>query len=123
MRIEHLPFSELKAVETLKLSECEGKGRLRNCLGVRAHHTSAVSSRRRPESALCFTSTSTMKGDQEDDRLRDIHGELINSPGKDNGKWSDSDLLKETARVVREVFMYVEPDRIDFSLMALAKTG
>ena len=36
---------------------------------------------------------------------------------------SDSDLLKETARVVREVFMSVEPDRIDFSLMALAKTG
>ena len=36
---------------------------------------------------------------------------------------NDSDLLKETARVVREVFMSVEPDRIDFSLMALAKTG
>ena len=36
---------------------------------------------------------------------------------------SDSDLLKETARVVREVFMSVEPERIDFSLMALAKTG
>lgn len=36
---------------------------------------------------------------------------------------NDSDLLKETARVVREVFMSVEPERIDFSLMALAKTG
>ena len=36
---------------------------------------------------------------------------------------SDSDLLTETARVVREKFMSVEPDRIDFSLMALAKTG
>ena len=36
---------------------------------------------------------------------------------------NDSDLLKETARVVREVFMSVEPDRIDFSLMALARTG
>ena len=36
---------------------------------------------------------------------------------------NDSDLLKETAMVVREVFTSVEPDRIDFSLMALAKTG
>mmetsp|Transcript_25396 Transcript_25396/g.73478 ORF Transcript_25396/g.73478 Transcript_25396/m.73478 type:complete len:272 (+) Transcript_25396:199-1014(+) len=36
---------------------------------------------------------------------------------------SDSDLLKEAARVVREEWMQVEPDRIDFSLMALAKTG
>ena len=36
---------------------------------------------------------------------------------------SDVDFLKETARVVKEVFMSIEAERIDFSLMALAKTG
>ena len=36
---------------------------------------------------------------------------------------SDSDLLQEAGRVVRQEWMRIEPNRIDFSLMALAKTG
>eukprot|EP00561_Arcocellulus_cornucervis_P013453 CAMPEP_0185804928 /NCGR_PEP_ID=MMETSP1322-20130828/3544_1 /TAXON_ID=265543 /ORGANISM="Minutocellus polymorphus, Strain RCC2270" /LENGTH=263 /DNA_ID=CAMNT_0028500927 /DNA_START=121 /DNA_END=912 /DNA_ORIENTATION=+ len=35
---------------------------------------------------------------------------------------SDSDLLQEAARVIKNGWMQVEPDRIDFSMVALAKT-
>jgi len=56
-----------------------------------------------------------------------INGHIVELDGTkaapvDHGISCDLDLLKDAARVVREVFMSVEPDRIDFSLMALAKT-